>query len=119
MTSAPIPLFSYGTLQLENVQLSQFGARLDGEPDAVIGYRRTEIEITDPGTVALSGTNIHFILIETGDPLDQVEGTLFHISAEQLDAADEYEVGDYQRVEVKLRSGRSAWAYVKAQETGI
>jgi hypothetical protein len=39
---------------------------------------------------------------------------LFHVSAEQLDAADAYEVGDYKRVEVSLRSGRSAWAYVKA-----
>lgn len=114
MTSAPIPLFSYGTLQLESVQLSQFGARLDGEPDAVVGYRRSAIEIADADTVALSGTSTHFILIETGDPLDQVEGTLFFISAEQLDAADEYEVSDYKRVEVKLRSGRSAWAYVQA-----
>jgi hypothetical protein len=114
MTFAPIPLFSYGTLQLESVQLSQFGARLDGEPDAVIGYRRSEIEIADAATVSLSGSSIHAILVETGDPLDQVEGTLFYISADQLDAADHYEVSDYKRVEVKLRSGRSAWAYVQA-----
>ena len=36
------------------------------------------------------------------------------VFAEQLDAADAYEVGDYKRVEVALRSGRAAWAYVKA-----
>lgn len=114
MPSAPIPLFSYGTLQLEGVQLRQFGATLVGEPDAVIGYRRSEIEIDDAGTVALSGTRFHAIVVETGDPRDQVEGTLFHVSAEQLAAADEYEVSEYKRVEVKLRSGRAAWAYVRA-----
>lgn len=31
-----------------------------------------------------------------------------------LEAADEYEVDDYRRVEVPLRSGRSAWVYVFA-----
>ena len=114
MTGAPIPLFSYGTLQLESVQVSQFGAMLSGEQDAIIGYRRDEIEIEDEETVSLSGSRIHSIAIETGDPRDQIEGTLFHISSEQLDAADAYEVGDYKRVEVSLRSGRAAWAYVKA-----
>ena len=114
MTFAPIPLFSYGTLQLETVQLSQFGTRLDGEPDAVIGYRRGEIVIADEETVSLSGSSIHAILVETGDPLNQVEGTLYFVSTDQLDAADDYEVGDYKRVEVKLRSGRSARAEVQA-----
>ncbi len=113
MPSAPIPLFSYGTLQLESVQLCKFGGLLPGEPDAVVGYRRAEIAIDDPETIALSGSNIHAIAIETGDPRDQIEGTLFHVTAAQLDAADAYEVGDYKRVEVALRSGRAAWAYVK------
>jgi len=30
-------LFSYGTLQEERVQLSTFGRRLSGEPDALPG----------------------------------------------------------------------------------
>ena len=114
MSGAPIPLFSYGTLQLESVQVSKFGTLLNGEQDAIICYRRDEIEIVDEETVALSGSRIHSIAVETGDPRDQIEGTLFHISAEQLEAADAYEVGDYKRVEVSLRSGRAAWAYVKA-----
>ena len=33
--------FSYGTLQLESVQRSSFGRRLDGQPDAMPGYTRT------------------------------------------------------------------------------
>jgi hypothetical protein len=30
----------------------------------------------------------------------------------ELDAADEYEVELYRRVEVSLQSGRAAWVYV-------
>jgi hypothetical protein len=33
-------LFSYGTLQRDEVQLSSFGRLLDGEDDAMVGYRQ-------------------------------------------------------------------------------
>ena len=46
--AADILLFSYGTLQLESVQRASFGRRLNGEPDAMTGYVRTMVEITDP-----------------------------------------------------------------------
>ena len=32
-------LFTYGTLQLEEVQLQTFGRKLEGKPDALVGYR--------------------------------------------------------------------------------
>jgi hypothetical protein len=35
-------------------------------------------------------------------------------TASELTAADAYEVSDYRRVEILLKSGRRAWAYVKA-----
>ena len=41
-----------------------------------------------------------------------VEGTVFEVSAADLAAADEYEVADYRRVAVPLRSGQQAWVYV-------
>ncbi|HEY4098796.1 MAG TPA: gamma-glutamylcyclotransferase family protein [Baekduia sp.] len=41
-------------------------------------------------------------------------GTVFDLTAEQLRAADAYEVADYARVEVPLRSGQTAWVYVFA-----
>lgn len=37
---------------------------------------------------------------------------MFTVSAAELAAADEYEVDDYTRVAVPLRSGRQAWVYV-------
>ena len=109
-----ILLFSYGTLQLENVQRSSFGRRLDGQPDAMPGYTRTMVEITDPAVLAASGERFHPIVSPSGDPSDEVAGTVFRISAEELAAADRYEVEDYQRVQVRLTSGREAWVYVKA-----
>ena len=33
-------LFSYGTLQQDEVQLSSFGRLLDGEDHAMVGYRQ-------------------------------------------------------------------------------
>ena len=40
-------LFTYGTLQLEEVQLETFGRRLEGRPDDLIGYRLVKITIED------------------------------------------------------------------------
>lgn len=53
--SATEHLFSYGTLQLEAVQLSTFGRRLAGHADQLPGYRLAMIEIRDAAIVATSG----------------------------------------------------------------
>eukprot|EP01133_Synstelium_polycarpum_P028912 gene28912-35239_t len=50
-----IHLFSYGTLQQEGVQLSSFGRLLQGTPDAMPGFRKSMIEITDPDVIRASG----------------------------------------------------------------
>src|SRR6188768_538245 len=55
-------LCSYGTLQLERVQLESFGRRLDGADDAMPGYRRTMLEITDPDVIRTSGERFHPIV---------------------------------------------------------
>jgi len=112
--TADILLFSYGTLQRESVQLSSFGRRLDGEPDTMPGYTRTMVEITDPDVLAASGERFHPIVSASNDPADEVAGTVFRISADELAAADRYEVADYSRVQARLKSGRDAWVYVKA-----
>ena len=41
-----------------------------------------------------------------------VDGMVFAISAAELAAADGYEVDDYRRISVPLRSGATAWVYV-------
>ena len=48
----------------------------------------------------------------SADPAAQVDGTVFEITAADLEAADDYEADDYARIEVPLRSGLRAWVYV-------
>lgn len=111
---AEILLFSYGTLQLESVQLASFGRRLDGADDAMPGYRMEMIEITDPEVLRQSGQKYHPLVMPSGEAADMVEGKVFSITESELAAADAYEVSDYRRIEVELRSGKRAWVYVKA-----
>lgn len=107
-------LFSYGTLQLKSVQLANFGRELEGRPDAMVGWRRDLVEITDPEVLRQSGVTHHPIVSESGDAADKVPGVVFEITPDELIAADGYEVADYKRVLVTLKSGAVAWVYVKA-----
>jgi gamma-glutamylcyclotransferase (GGCT)/AIG2-like uncharacterized protein YtfP len=107
-------LFSYGTLRQREVQLATFGRELDGDDDAIIGYDLDYVTITDPHVIATSGSDRHPILRPTKRPNAHVNGTVFTISDAELAAADDYEVDDYRRISVPLRSGRDAWVYVFA-----
>ena len=105
-------LFSYGTLQTESVQLSTFGRKLDGRPDALIGYRLRMIQITDQEFLATSGAEYHRNLEFTGDSSDFVDGTVFSVTEQELQQSDAYEPDGYKRIQVKLRSGTEAWVYL-------
>ena len=107
-------LFSYGTLRQREVQLSTFGRELNGQSDAIVGFELEYVTITDPHVIATSGSDRHPILRPTDRPGAAVEGTVFAIGTAELAAADEYEVDDYRRVAVPLRSGDQAWVYVFA-----
>lgn len=98
------------------MQLAVFKRRPKGRPDALPGFRCTEVRIADPDVVAASGSGMHPIVVPTGDPADEVAGTLFEVTSEELSRADSYETSDYRRVEARLRSGLSAWVYVAAIE---
>ena len=106
-------LFSYGTLRQPEVQLATFGRLLEGRPDAIVGYDLDYVTITDPHVIATSGSDRHPVL-KPGAATAAVEGTVFSISEAELAAADAYEVDDYVRVAVPLRSGQTAWVYVFA-----
>lgn len=108
-------LFSYGTLQQENVQLATFRRKLAGVPDALIGYKLSLLKITNPHVLATSGKKFHPIATFTGHPGDFVEGTVFEVTQEEILRADCYEAGAYQRLFAPLRSGQSAWVYIKAK----
>lgn len=106
-------LFSYGTLQQEDVQLSTFGRRLDGERDELPGYAPSSVRIADPHVVATLGRTHHDNVTCEGKDESRVRGTVFEITDAELAAADEFEARfDYGRIEVKLASGRDAWVYL-------
>jgi len=107
-------LFSYGTLQQDNVQIETFGRLLKGEKATLLAYELGEIRITDEAVLAASGKEFHPILIYTGNDADHVEGTVFEITDKELANADDYEVDDYQRVSAFLASGKQAWIYSAA-----
>jgi len=97
-------LFSYGTLQQGDVQLSTFGRRLDGQPDEL-----PQFEPSRAGPHANAQFN--------GREDSRVPGTVFEITDAELAAADRFEAPfAYKRVSAVLASGRQAWLYVHAAD---
>ena len=105
-------LFSYGTLQLEEVQLETFGRKLDGERDALPEYKLVMLTITDQEFVIKSGSANHRSLQFTGNSADVVEGVVFKVTRKELEQADAYEPEGYERVRAQLSSGANAWVFV-------
>jgi hypothetical protein len=99
---------------LEEVQLETFGRRLEGKPDALIGYRLVMITIQDQDFVIKSGTAEHRNVQFTGNPSDIVQGKVFIVTTKELEQADAYEPEGYGRQLVQLKSGTSAWVYLAA-----
>lgn len=106
-------LFSYGTLQLDNVQLSTFGRLLHGQRDDLPGFEPSLVRIEDPHVVATSGRTHHANVTFNGRNDSRVSGTVFEITDAELAAADEYEqLAKYKRIVATLASGKRAWLYV-------
>ena len=107
-------LFSYGTLQQGNVQLANFGRELVGYKDSLPLYKIDQLRITDPRVLRESGKKFHPILQYTGKFSDEVTGTVFELTENEIAHADDYEVDDYNRVRATLKSGRCCWIYAAA-----
>jgi len=112
-------LFSYGTLQLDSVQQATFGRLLTGTPDVLAGFALRPLPIEDEYVIAVSGKSEHTIAAFTGRDSDEVPGTVFEVSLDELHRADEYEVEPCRRISVVLQSGRRAWVYVDGRNVAI
>ena len=111
-------VFSYGTLQQAETQLSTFGRRLAGHHDELPGYEVSSVEIDDPAIRAASGRTHHDNVTFNGRNDSLVSGTVFEINDAELADADRYEQkARYVRISVQLASGRRAWVYVDARTT--
>jgi hypothetical protein len=104
-------LFSYGTLQKEQVQLKLFGRLLNGVKDTLPGYKVSPIEITDKAFLSKGEQKNQLTVILTNDKNDRIEGTALEMTPEELLLADKYEPENYKRISVELVSGKRAWIY--------
>jgi gamma-glutamylcyclotransferase (GGCT)/AIG2-like uncharacterized protein YtfP len=101
-----IKLFTYGTLQHDDIQENLFGRILEGTPETLIGYALKEIKIEEEFGI------VHYpIIVETHKPEDTINGIVYEITDKELHQADLYEGSNYKRVEVHLHSNQKAWAY--------
>ena len=110
-------LFSYGTLQQVDVQLSTFGRILKGIPDCLVGYVIAQLSIESNDEMATSGRNSYPIAKATGSRSNRVPGVVFDVTQAELMYADHYEGDDYKREQLILESGKTAWVYVDARST--
>jgi gamma-glutamylcyclotransferase (GGCT)/AIG2-like uncharacterized protein YtfP len=109
-------LFTYGTLQQEDVQLSTFGRLLQGQRDELLGFEQSFVRIEEPHVVAVRGKTHHANVTFNGRNDSRVSGTRFEITDAELAAADRYEQrAAYKRVAAMLASGNQAWVYVDAR----
>ena len=95
-------LFSYGSLQQPEVQLSLYKRVLTGNEDLLLGFKLAEKLLY----------NQYPIIIDTKDYTDVISGIVFELTLEELKFTDDYEGEQYRRIQVKLESGREAWCYV-------
>lgn len=105
-------LFSYGTLQKENVQIELFGRLLQGSRDVLKDHKLIPIEITDEAFLAKGEEWQQLTVTVSEDSNDAIEGTVFEITEEELHHADEYEPVNYKRIKKVLASGKEAWIYI-------
>jgi hypothetical protein len=73
------------------------------------------VTITDPRVILASASDRHPIPKPTHRADAAIEGTVYAVRDGDLAAADDYEVDDYERIAVPLRSGDQAWVYVFAR----
>jgi hypothetical protein len=106
-------LFSYGTLQQEEIQISTFGRKLGGEKDLLVGYEPSLVKIADPDLAKRLQKLHHDNVRQTGDDWSSVQGTVFEVTDAELAKADSFEAQyNYKRVIVPLASGNEAWVYL-------
>jgi Gamma-glutamyl cyclotransferase, AIG2-like len=109
-------LFSYGTLQQEDVQMATFGRLLQWQRDELPGFGPSLVRIEDAQVAAASGRTHHANVTFNGRRDSRVSGAVFEVTDAELAAADRYEqAAAYIRIAAVLASGKQAWLYVDAR----
>ena len=94
-------LFVYGTIKDPEVQKKVIGRVAESRNDSLEGYSKSSI--------VLKGITYSILVKGT----EEIEGVVLLVTEEELKKLDVFETKAYRRVMEKLRSGASAWVYVK------
>ncbi len=94
-------LFVYGTLKDPEVQKKVIGRVAESQNGSIDGYAKSKI--------VLKGITYSILVKGT----EEIEGVVLQVTEEELKKLDVFETKAYRRVMDKLRSGASAWVYVK------
>lgn len=97
-------LFTYGTLQEENIQLTVFSRTLSGFNDTLLGYKLSDEKVV----------GVYPVMQSSDEPTDFVNGRVYMCSNNEILEVDKYEGPAYKRIKVGLNSGISAWAYISS-----
>ena len=97
-------LFTYGTLQDLSIQKQVFGRTLVGIHDVLNGY-----------DISLEKIMGRYLVIEKAiNKESKIEGIVYELQDNELLKVDLYEGEAYKKTKVVLKSGKSAWVYIKA-----
>lgn len=102
-------LFSYGTLQSKEIQMQVFNKILTGTPDQLTGYKLKDLKIEEE-----FGMTDYFVAMPSENIADSIKGIVYTISGKDLAKADLFESNAYKRVQIKLKSGVTAWIYIES-----
>jgi gamma-glutamylcyclotransferase (GGCT)/AIG2-like uncharacterized protein YtfP len=109
-------VFSYGSLQDEDVQKRTLGRAVRGFRDELRGFEPTQVAIQDPTVAAALGKTHHENVVRNGSDESRVPGTVLEVTDDELARIDRYEADDsYRRIAVVLASGAHAWVYVYSE----
>ena len=95
--------------------MATFGRQLTGKRDVLPRFEETLLVVEDQAVISISGKTHHTIAKFTGCTSDTIAGTVYAVTPEEIQRADNYEVAPCQRVAVVLQSGMRAWVYVDAR----
>ena len=96
-------LFSYGTLQDEDVQKSLLNRKLKGKRDILIGYCISQKKFKGKYPIVEVSKNRS----------DDVKGKVFKVSYVELYEIDAFAANIFNRMEITLKSGTKAWVYTE------
>lgn len=99
-------LFTYGTLQQEDIQLTVFSRTLSGFNDVLQGYKLSDEKVV----------GVYPVMHRSEEPTDSVNGRVYMCSNKEILEADKYEGPAYKRIKVVLNSGKTAWAYISSTQ---